>query len=158
MKESQKKPDFTISGLVRRDLKEMEDQRFVGRSREQVWEWFCQKYDLNLGKRTFYNLFYRARERAEKEQLKIARLAMTTAQPDLSVVPELATQKKPKKEPKKHVERAEDKPEVRSENVLPENATGLQRLRAALSVKVPDLDWDADDRFAKYRTPRKDNG
>nr|AFK89035.1 hypothetical protein [Acetobacter pasteurianus] len=37
---------------------------------------------------------------------------------------------------------------------LPENPTGQQRLRAALNVKTPVLDWDIDDRFAKYRTEK----
>ena len=60
-------------------------------------------------------------------------------------------QKGSKKKPKKHVERAADKPEVSHENVLPEKTTGLQRLRAALNVKTPVLDWEEDDRFAKYR-------
>lgn len=128
-------------------MKEIESQQYGGLSREHVWEWFCAKHGVTVTKATFVNLLYRARKRAKKEQIKKAQLAGLSVQPAQPVVPELATQKKPKK----HVERAEDKPEVRRENVLPENATGQQRLRAALNVKTPDLDWDVDDRFAKYR-------
>ena len=147
MSKSQNKTGCTLSGLVRTSLKEIESQQYGGLSREHVWEWFCAKHGVTVTKATFVNLLYRARKRAKKEQIKKAQLAGLSVQPAQPVVPELATQKKPKK----HVERAEDKPEVRRENVLPENATGQQRLRAALNVKTPVLDWEEDDRFAKYR-------
>lgn len=148
MAKSQNKTGCTLSGLVRTDLKEIESQQYGGYSREHVWEWFCAKHGVIVTKATFVNLLYRARKRAKKEQIKKEQVAMLSAQPAQPVVPELVTQKKPKK----HVERAENKPEVRRDNVLPENPTGQQRLRAALAIakNPPVLDWEEDDRFAKY--------
>ncbi|GBR46755.1 hypothetical protein AA11825_0455 [Acetobacter pomorum DSM 11825] len=136
---------------MRTSLKEIESQQYGGLSREHVWEWFCAKHGVTVTKATFVNLLYRARKRAKKEQIKKAQLAGLSVQPAQSVAPEPAILTTPMKKPKKHVERAADKPEVSHENVLPENPTGLQRLRAALNVKTPVLDWEEDDRFAKYR-------
>lgn len=131
MSKSQNKTGCTLSGLVRTSLKEIESQQYGGLSREHVWEWFCAKHGVTVTKATFVNLLYRARKRAKKEQIKKAQLAGISVQPAQSVASELATQKKPKK----HVERAADKPEVRRDNVLPENPTGQQRLRAALAIR-----------------------
>ena len=152
MSKSQNKTGCTLSGLVRTSLKEIESQQYGGLSREHVWEWFCAKHGVTVTKATFVNLLYRARKRAKKEQIKKAQLAGLSVQPAQSVAPEPAILTSSKKRPKKHVERAADKPEVRHENVLPENATGQQRLRVALAIgkNPPVLDWEEDDRFAKY--------
>jgi len=34
---------------------------------------------------------------------------------------------------------------------LPENPTGQQRLRAALNIKTPVLDWGTNNRSTRYR-------
>jgi hypothetical protein len=147
--DSQKKKDGTISGLVRTDLSEIESQQYGGRSREQVWEWFCEKHDLTLAKTTFFNLLYRARKRAEKEQMKVARIAAISvpASPIAATQQPTLTQPKPsKKEVTKHVEHVEEVPDGRRENSLPENPTGQDRLRAALNTPTPTLDFGGSRR------------
>ncbi len=121
-----------------------------GESRDQILDWLKEETGREIERTTFFTVFYRARKWAEKNKIKAAYLAALSAQPVQSVAPEPAILTSSKKKPKKHVERAADKPEVRHENVLPENPTGLQRLRAALNIKTPVLDWEEDDRFAKY--------
>ena len=122
-----------------------------GESRDQILDWLKEETGREIERTTFFTVFYRARKWAEKNKIKAAYLAALSAQPVQSVAPEPAILTSSKKKPKKQVERAADKPEVSHENVLPEKTTGLQRLRAALNVKTPVLDWEADDRFAKYR-------
>lgn len=151
VEESQKYDGVTISGLVRKHLPEIEQRMVEGESRDRVLAWLREKTGREIERTAFLSAFYRARKWAEKNKIKAAYLSALSAQPVQSVAPELATLTPPKKKPEKNVERAEDKPEVRRENVLPENPTGQQRLRAALNVKTPDLDWGVDDRFAKYR-------
>ncbi|BCI68988.1 hypothetical protein AAJCM20276_36120 (plasmid) [Acetobacter aceti] len=151
VEESRKYDGVTISGLVRKYLSEIEQRMVEGESRDRVLAWLREETGREIERTAFLSAFYRARKWAEKNKIKAAHLAALSAQLVQSVAPELATLTTPKKKPKKHVERAEDKPEARRENVLPENPTGQQRLRAALNVKTPDLDWGIDDRFAKYR-------
>ena len=154
MPESQKDKRKKVSGLVRKYLPEIEKRLVEGDTRDLILDWMCAETGIEIPKATFIKALYRARQWAKTAMPVEAYYPPPSSPPPVQP----STLTPPKKEPKQHVERAEDKPEVRSENVLPENATGQQRLRAALAVKVPDLDWDADDRFAKYRTPRKDNG
>ncbi|GCD64266.1 hypothetical protein NBRC3278_3359 [Acetobacter pasteurianus NBRC 3278] len=153
MKESRKRTGSTISGLVRKHLSEIEKRMIEGESRDQILDWLKEETGREIERTTFFTVFYRARKWAEKNKIKAAYLAALSAQPVQSVAPEPAILTSSKKKPKKHVERAADKPEVRRENVLPENPTGQQRLRAALAIGTPPpvLDWEEDDRFAKYR-------
>lgn len=112
-----------------------------GESRDQILDWLKEETGREIERTTFFTVFYRARKWAEKNKIKAAYLAALSAQPVQSVAPEPEILTSSKKKPKKHIERAADKPEVSHENVLPENPTGQQRLRAALNVKTPDLDW-----------------
>ena len=153
LEESRKYDGVTISGLVRKHLSEIEQRMVEGESRDRVLAWLRDKTGRGIERTAFLSAFYRARKWAEKNKIKAAYLAALSAQPVQSVAPEPEILTSSKKKPKKHVERAADKPEVRHENVLPENPTGLQRLRAALAIRKnpPVLDWEEDDRFAKYR-------
>lgn len=148
--ESQKDKRKKVSGLVRKHLPEIEKRLVEGDTRDIILDWIRAETGMDIPKTTFIKALYRARQWAKTRTVQTA---VVSAQPVQSVAPEPATLTSSKKKPKKHVERAADKPEVRHENVLPENPTGLQRLRAALAIRKnpPVLDWEEDDRFAKYR-------
>lgn len=139
MSKSQKKPNVTISGLVRSDLKEIESQLYAGRSREWSWEWFCRKHSLTITKDTFFNFLYRARKRAQKEKMKEAGLATSLS----TVVINKPISPSPKEESKPHVEVV--KPDKKN-SPQPDTRTGQARARAAINVPVPKLDFSGGRR------------
>lgn len=142
MSKSQKKPNMTISGLVRSDLKEIESQLYAGRSREWSWEWFCKKHSLTITKDTFFNFLYRARKRAQKEKMKEAGL-ITSLSSASTVVIDKPISPSPKEESKSHVEVVE--PDQKN-SPHPDTRTGQARARAAINVPVPKLDFSGGRR------------
>nr|WP_172684986.1 hypothetical protein [Acetobacter pasteurianus] len=121
---------------------------FEGASREQVWKWLCSEAGIELTPRTFFTLLYRARKRAKQAAMTAPQRAAA-----MRLMAEVEEQKpsltRSKVQSGRPVTPIEESP-----CQLPENPTGQQRLRAALNVKTPVLDWDIDDRFAKYRTEK----
>lgn len=145
MTDSQNREPRRVSGIVRKYLPSIEQQLFEGASREQVWKWLCSEAGIELTPRTFFTLLYRARKRAKQAAMTAPQRAAA-----MRLVSEVEEQKpsltRSKEQPGRPVTPIEENP-----CQLPENPTGQDRLRAALNIKTPVLDWGTNNRSARYR-------
>lgn len=145
MTDSQNREPRRVSGIVRKYLPSIEQQLFEGASREQVWKWLCSEAGIELTPGTFFTLLYRARKRAKQAAMTAPQraAAMRLMAEVEEQKPSLTRSKVQSGSPVTHIEE--------SPCQLPENPTGQDRLRAALNVKTPVLDWGTNNRSARYR-------
>lgn len=110
MSESQKGRRKKVAGVVRKHLREIEKRLVEGETRDIILDWMCVETGQEIPKTTFIKALYRARQWAQKEQMKVARIAAVPVSSPVVATPQ-STQKRPKKEKKPELQVTEAEPD-----------------------------------------------